>query len=83
MGGGVEDGNEVRAPTEEETTRTRFDGDLERIGLEALRVGRTITEDLDVCLTSWALGVRISGEVDTSLPVLVGVVGSRGCGSGD
>lgn len=68
---------EVRPPTEGVTIRTLSDGDLERIGLEACRVGGTIVEDLDECLASWAFGVGVSGGVDTSLRVVVGVIGSR------
>ena len=73
---------EVRAPIEDGTTRTRFEDDLERMGLEARRAEETIVEDLDGRLTSWAFEVGVSGEVDTSLRVLVGVVGSRGRGDG-
>lgn len=58
---------EARALTEDGTTRTRFVGDLERIGLEARRAEGTR-----------AFGVGVSGGVDTSLSVLVGVIASRG-----
>jgi hypothetical protein len=39
--------------------------------------------DLNVSFTSWALGVEVSGEVFTSVRVLVGVVNSRGGGDDD
>lgn len=68
---------EIRPLVEGVTTRTRFDGDLERIGLEVRSVGGTTVEDLDEFLTSWAFGVGVLGGFDTSLRVRVGVTGSR------
>ena len=49
----------MRVLTEDGMARTRFVGDLERIGLEA---GGTIL---------WGFGVGVSGGVDISLSVLV------------
>ena len=45
VNGGWDVDAEVRALTEDGTTRTRFVGDLERIGLEARRTGGTTVED--------------------------------------
>jgi len=77
--GGVEDVKgrwdvdaEVRPLTGGVTTRTRFDGDLGRIGLEAREGGEV--EDLDECR---AFGVGVSGGVAASLRVRVGVSSSR------
>lgn len=58
---------EVRALTEDGTTRTLFVGELEPLGLEARRARGAIVE-----LT---FGVGVSGGVDT---VLDGVIRSRG-----
>lgn len=60
-----------------EGVTTRFDGDFERIGLEARWRG-TIVDDFDEFLTSWDFGVGVSGGASPSLRDLIGMTDCRG-----